>query len=403
MAGFDLDHELTEEMIAVRDMCHQFAVEVMRPVGRELDAMPNPESVIAKDSPLWDAIAKFKKLGLGGPDAYGEELSPAQRALMHCVVLEELCWGDVGLAITMELGEWTSFIAKSYGNQPAYEFFSQREDIMCLALTEPNHGSDHVAFTEPIFTDKSVKPDCRVRREGDEYVINGKKADWVSTAPIATACSLFCTFEGSEDGIKNGAIFLMPLDLPGISRGKSLDKLGQRTLPQGALFFDEVRVPKKFMMMEGPNLYPVVWEFTLRDANIAMAQEFVGVGRAAYDCALEYAKERVQGGVPIFQHQSVKSRLFNMFTKLEASRAYVRRVSIANVSKEGGVPYPYAAAAKVLSTQTAFELASEALQIFGGNGLSREYPIEKIFRDARASLIEDGENNVLGLMAAARL
>jgi len=96
-------------------------------------------------------------------------------------------------------------------------------------------------------------------------------------------------------------------------------------------------------------------------------------------------------------------RLFQMFTKLEAARAYVRRVSIANVTKEGGVPYPYAASAKVLSTQTAFELASEALQIFGGNGLSREYPIEKIFRDARASLIEDGENNVLGLMAAARL
>jgi alkylation response protein AidB-like acyl-CoA dehydrogenase len=109
----------------------------------------------------------------------------------------------------------------------------------------------------------------------------------------------------------------------------------------------------------------------------------------------------VQGGVPIFDHQSVKGRLFKMFTKVEAARSLVRRVSLYNATNPPLVQYSIAS--KVLATTTAFEVASEALQIFGGNGLSREYPIEKLLRDARASMIEDGCNEVLGLMGAARL
>jgi len=108
----------------------------------------------------------------------------------------------------------------------------------------------------------------------------------------------------------------------------------------------------------------------------------------------------VQGGVPIIQHQSVKTRLFNMFMKLESTRSHVRQVAIANYQRMGMIPFQYAAASKILATQTAFELASEAIQMFGGNGLCREYPVEKIFRDARAGLIEDGENNMLAIIAA---
>jgi alkylation response protein AidB-like acyl-CoA dehydrogenase len=155
--------------------------------------------------------------------------------------------------------------------------------------------------------------------------------------------------------------------------------------------------------MEGVDVYPTVWELYFKGANIAMGQQFIGVARAAYDHALAYAKERVQGGVPIIEHQAVKARLFQLFMKLESARSHIRRVAIAEATTEGGVPFQYAASIKILATQTAFEIASEAIQMFGGNGLCREYPVEKIFRDARASLIEDGENNVLGLMAAARL
>jgi alkylation response protein AidB-like acyl-CoA dehydrogenase len=392
----------------------------MRPAAAKLDRLDDPSDVIAVESPLWDVMKRFKQLGIGDPARYGPDLSPAERALLHAAVLEELSWGDVGLAISLELCDTIAPWAQGFGKQEAYAFFSQREDIGCLALTEPDHGffsqredigclaltepdhgSDHVAFTEPIFGDPSVRPGCRARREGDEYVINGEKAAWVSNGTIATAAALFCTLEASQHGLKGGAAFLVPLELPGVSRGKPLDKIGQRTLNQGAIFFDEVRIPSAFMLIEGPDAYPVVWEMVLKVANSAIGQQFVGVARAAFDHALAYAKERVQGGVPIIQHQSVKARLFRMFAKVEAARSLARRVAVAAAVSD--IPYANAASSKVFCTQTAFEVASDAVQIFGGKGLSREYPVEKLFRDARASLIEDGENDMLGLMAASRL
>ena len=133
-----------------------------------------------------------------------------------------------------------------------------------------------------------------------------------------------------------------------------------------------------------------------------MAVTFTGVARAAYEHALDYVHERKQGGVPIIEHQSVRMRLFGLWQKVEASRALAHRVFNYNYSSRG--PHLLASmTSKTFVTQNAFEVASEALQLFGGNGLTREYPIEKLLRDARASLIEDGENNVLGLKAASLL
>ena len=123
--------------------------------------------------------------------------------------------------------------------------------------------------------------------------------------------------------------------------------------------------------------------------------------RAAFELAVEYAKERVQGDVPIFMHQSVKSRLFRMYQKVEAARSLNQRVVRINMARTTPM-LTLAITSKVTSTEAAFEVASEALQIFGGAGISREYPIEKIFRDARISMIEDGCNEVLGLVAASR-
>jgi alkylation response protein AidB-like acyl-CoA dehydrogenase len=185
-----------------------------------------------------------------------------------------------------------------------------------------------------------------------------------------------------------------------VSRPRPLDKLGQRTLNQGEIFFDDVRVPASHMAL-GPEAYAIGLEMMLAHANAAMGQLFVGVARSAYEHAVDYAKERVQGGVPIFQHQSVKARIFKMFTKLEAARSLARRVALYNA--QGPPMVHYSIATKVYCTNTAFEVASDALQIFGGNGLSREYPMEKLLRDARASMIEDGCNEVLGIVGAARL
>jgi alkylation response protein AidB-like acyl-CoA dehydrogenase len=156
-------------------------------------------------------------------------------------------------------------------------------------------------------------------------------------------------------------------------------------------------------MVLGPEFYTIALETMLAHANAAMGQLFVGVARAALEHAVDYAKERVQGGVPIIEHQSVRARLFTMFMKVEAARALARRVVLHNATAPPPPLVQYAIATKVFCTNTAYEVASDALQIFGGNGLSREYPMEKLLRDARASLIEDGCNEVLSLVGAAKL
>jgi alkylation response protein AidB-like acyl-CoA dehydrogenase len=191
------------------------------------------------------------------------------------------------------------------------------------------------------------------------------------------------------------------LNSPGVSKGKPLNKMGQRDLNQGEIFFDAVRIPAEFMLSD-PESYPAMLDITLATANAAMGAIFTGVARAAYELALDYAKERIQGGRPIFQHQSVQQKLFHMFTKVESARQLSRAALIYNYNMTPPATQ-YSIASKVYCTNVAFEVASEAVQIFGGNGMSKEYPIEKIFRDARAAMIEDGSNDILAITAGAML
>jgi alkylation response protein AidB-like acyl-CoA dehydrogenase len=400
MTLIDIETGLSDQESAARDMAHKFAQEVLRPAGVALDRLADPAEVIAPGSVLWEVFKKYWELDIRGLQAESD-LSPVEQARLQALINEELAWGDVGLAITTGLTQFHVPWAQAAGDAELIERFCGpgSEAIGCWALTEPGHGSDTVAFTEPCFADSSLRPECVARREGDDYVIRGQKAAWVSNATIAHIAVLFCTVDQSQ-GFRGGGVFLVPLDLPGISRPRPLDKLGQRSLNQGEIFFDDVRIPARYMAV-GPEAYSIALETLLAHANAAMGQLFVGVARASVEHAIAYAKERVQGGMPIFEHQSVKSRLFKMFMQFEAARSLARRVALYNASSPPLVQYSIAS--KVFCTNTAFEVASDAVQIFGGNGLSREYPIEKLLRDARASMIEDGCNEVLGLLAATKL
>jgi len=178
-----------------------------------------------------------------------------------------------------------------------------------------------------------------------------------------------------------------------------LNKIGQRALNQGELFFEEVKLPKKYMLAADPAVGTVMIETILTAANTGMGILWAGMAQAPYDEALQYAKERIQGGVPIFEHQNIKLKLFSMFGMVESARTFARKVSAYNAANPPGST-AHAMAAKVLSTEAAFKVASEAIQIFGGNGLSKEYVIEKLFRDARAAMIEDGVNEILAIGAS---
>ncbi|MBC8293196.1 MAG: acyl-CoA/acyl-ACP dehydrogenase [Proteobacteria bacterium] len=414
MAIVDIEVGLTDEQRAAQLTAHRFASEVLRPAGRQLDALTDPADVIADGSVLWKTRDRFREMGL---DLFESEIPEDPDELLNVaklryLVWEEMGWGDAGLAISLGVAGFHKMFAQVSGNQVLLErYCSGSQDTGCWAITEPDHGSDQLAVTQGVFKDSSMKPNCTARRDGDDYVISGQKAAWVSNGSIADVAVLFCAMldgegkgngaAGEGGGVVGGGVVLVPLNSPGVSRGAPLDKLGQRALNQGEIFFDEVRLPADYVVA-GPGEYDFALENTLVMANMSMGAMFTGLARAALDHAVEYAHERVQGGRPIFEHQSVKARLFRMFTRYEASRALSRRV----ITYNGTSPEPllqYSIASKVFCTTSAFENASDAVQIFGGNGLSREYPVEKLLRDARASMIEDGCNEVLSLVGADSL
>lgn len=397
----DIEVGLSDTERAIRDTAHRFAKEVMRPAGIQLDRLQDPQDVIASNSILWDVFRKYREVGLADQEAATAELSPFERARLRAITSEEMGWGDSGLAISLGVSNFHKMFAMMSGREALIDRYvrSGKDEVGCWAVTEPDHGSDSLTFTEKHFDDPKVRANCIATRDGDDYVIRGQKSAWVSNGSIATVAALFCTIDPSL-GFRGGGVAVVPLDLPGVSRGKPTDKLGQRALNQGEIFFDDVRIPAEYMVV-GCEAYGAIVEQILTGANASMGTTFVGVARAALEHAVEYAKTRVQGGVPIFEHQSVKARLFKMFAQVEAARSLSRRVVHYNATNPPLIQYSIAS--KVFSTNTAFEVASQALQIFGGNGLTREFPMEKLMRDARASMIEDGCNDILSLVGAARL
>ena len=391
---------LSEEESAAVDVLHRFAEQEMRPLGQILDRM-TPEEVIAKDSPIWKFYDKFKELGFTVDLLV--EMEPAQRAKMMCLFYEELGWGDSGLAISIGAGTLPRYMARLFGNDYLAELCPE-DKLGCWGITEPDHGSDTLdPDGQAMHAEGNYgRPNCIATLKSDTIVINGQKSAWVSNGIIGEVCVLYCAADtGAGPDKENGAVIIVPCDTKGVSKGQPLNKMGQRALNQGEIFFDNVELPME-NLLAGPENYQRAVYAIHTDANALMGATFTGVARAAYDLAYAYVHERKQGGVPIIRHQSVAYRLFHMFRKVEAARALTRRVVEYNMVE----PQPALHAAmtsKITATQTAFEVASDALQLFGGNGMTLEYPIEKLLRDARASMIEDGCNEILAIKGGCSL
>lgn len=402
----DLNIELTDEQTAIKEESHKFAKEVLRPASLELDKIDDPGEVIKSDL-FWDTMKKGYDLGYHTifiPDSWG---GLGTEPLETHIVLEELAWGSVDFAIGIGVASFPAFFSSMVPTDRLAEdiiepFCACRDAsiIGCWGITEPEHGTDTLCPFTPQFSDPDITGQVSARLDGDSFIIDGQKSAWVSNGTIATHALLYLTIDPSM-GMAGGGICVVPLDLPGVKKGRPLDKIGQRALNQGEIYFDHVKVPKDYMLVDQES-YDSMLDLTLSTANAAMGALFVGVARAAYEEALGYAKQRIQGGKPLFEHQMIKHKLFNMFTKIEAARALSRAAMIYNYNNTPPL-IEYSIAAKVFCTNTAFEVASDAVQIFGGNGLSREYPIEKFFRDARAGLIEDGANDSLMITAAHHL
>jgi alkylation response protein AidB-like acyl-CoA dehydrogenase len=394
LSGFETP--LAEEESAVQVGIHRFARDVLRPLGAELDRL-SAEEVIAPGSPYYGMFIEYAKLGLD-PSMLAE-LPPDTAIRMESLIGEELGWGDAGLGVSLAVAGFPLQMAAATGNQELVELCQGR--IGCWMITHPDKGSD--------VTMVDIRPEWPAgvpankgnmwgRVQADEIVINGQCSAWVSNGVVAQVALGYLSAEYDDgffgpDGTPYGMAVIIPLDLPGVSKGKPLEKIGQRALPQGEIYFDNVRVPKRFAIALQDEYYgnmTSAWSY----AGTHMAQVFTGVARAAFEMALHYCHERRQGGKPLIEHQLTRYRLGDMLRRLELCRSVARRsLAYARLSP---LTHPYVTAAgKVTVTQEAMKIVDEAFQLYGGAGTSREYPIEKLFRDARVALIEDGENTVL--------
>jgi len=394
LTGFE--PPLSDDERAIQEAVHQFARNVLRPIGQELDRM-SADDVCAASSPLWSVYQEAARMGLD-PSVLSQ-FPPDVAVRLESLIGEEMGWGDAGLAASLAVAGFPSQMAVATGKQELIDLCANR--IGCWVITHPDKGSDVQVYDmkrEWPQGGQGNRGNLVARVGKDEIVINGQSSAWISNGAIAQVALAYLSADYGDGffaahGRPHGVAVIIPLDLPGVSRGKPLDKIGQRALPQGEIYFDNVKVPIRFAVGLKDEYYgnqSSTWSY----AGTHMSQVFTGVARSAFELALAYCHERKQGGQFLIDHQLTRFRLGDMMRRVELCRSVARRsLAFARLSPR---THPYTtASAKVTVTEECMKVTTEALQLFGGSGTSREYPIEKIFRDARAALIEDGENYVL--------
>ncbi|MEX2557710.1 MAG: acyl-CoA dehydrogenase family protein [Actinomycetota bacterium] len=411
MTFLELD-ELTAEERTLRDELHRVALEVLRPAARALDRM-DPEERVAPGSPYHEAMRTLRRLGYhriflppeyGGPDP---PLGPLGRA----IVFEELAWGSLGLATAFGVDMLPFVLISNFGGDELRRellapWAEDRELAYhgCWGVTEPAHGSDAISFLRDEGAASFGPGQVIAEADGDGWVIRGQKAAWVSSAPVATHCAVHAQVRDGGDFL-HGLLAVVPLDSPGVRRGRPVDMLGTRDDPQGEIFFDGVRIPERYVVVAPTPFYGVFVDQLLCLTSVGIGAMAVGVARAAFEEALTYARERVQGGGPITRHKNIQLTLYSMFEKVETARAYTRgamrhvyRRALEEATYDASPRH--ARAAQIYAKRVAFEVAHDAVQVHGAMGLSKESLVEKLFRDARSLLIEDGTLEVLSLDAA---
>ncbi|WJW68194.1 acyl-CoA dehydrogenase family protein [Candidatus Chlorohelix allophototropha] len=384
MSDVDVDLDLSKDQIEIKAWAREFAEKEIRPVAAEYD---ETEKV------PWDLINKAAKAGFFGypyPEEYGG--LGLTSILTKCVILEELAWGCAGVADIIgathlagtpmmkmgspeQLKKWISIISNS-----------DKANLAAYCLTEPEAGSDVANMR------------TSMRRDGDEYVINGRKC-FITNGGIAEVYFVFATHDRSlrHKGI---SAFIIPAGTPGLSAGKKEKKLGTRCAHTGDVIFEDVRVPiENRFSEEGKGFLGAMR--ALEEARVTMAATALGVAQAAFDYALAYSKERKTFGQPIAKHQAIAFMLADMATQIAAARALTWQA--ARVADSGAPLNQIASMAKIMASDVAVKVTTDAVQIFGGYGYIRDYPVEKLMRDAKIKQIYEGTNQIQRTVIAKEL
>ena len=373
----------TDEQKALRELARQFAAKEIRPKVAEYDEkMQHPA----------DVIAKAHDLGLMNLHVPEELGGLGLSCFDGLLVGEELYWGcsGIGTSITANgLGAGPVIIAGSDEQKAKWLTPLLEEPILCsFGLSEPGAGSDVASLKTTAV------------REGDEYVINGSKT-FITNAGYAAWTVVFAKTDPKGGG-KGMSAFVVPMDAPGVTIEQHLDKMGQRATDTSAFALHDVRVPVENRLGEEGDGFKIAMA-TLDFTRPGTAIGAVGVAQAAYEHAVEYAKERVTFDVPIAMHQGVNFMIADMATEIEASRLLCWQAAWMLDQGYGRKATLYSSFAKRFAADTAMKVTTDAVQVFGGYGYIKEYPVEKLMRDAKLFQIYEGTSQIQRLVIAKEI
>ena len=380
-----IDYDLNDEQRASVDMAHDFALNELRPIAAEWDVKGEfPSDVILKKA----CDAGLTTAGI--PDEYG---GGGLDSLTSAMVFEELFWGCAGLATSIganNLAVAPILIAGSEDQKKRWlpRLCTGKPLLAAFALTEPEAGSNVAGL-------KTTAKD-----EGDHYVINGQKC-FITNGGISEVYTVFAV---TENGISS---FIVGGDYEGLTMGKHEDKMGIRASHTAEVFLDNVKVPKEDLMgKEGGGFITIMQ--TLDQTRAGVAAGAVGVARAAFEEALAYAKERKQFDQPILSYQGISFKLADMLMKIEAGRRlyYYAGWLATKMAETGKFSRRLSLAssiAKAFCGDMAMEVTTDAVQVLGGYGYMKDYPVEKYMRDAKIMQIYEGTAEIQRYTIAANL
>jgi acyl-CoA dehydrogenase len=382
-AATGVSFALTDEQKALRELAREFAAKEIRPKEAEYDAkMQHPV----------DVIAKAHELGLMNLHVPEEVGGPGLGCFDGMLVGEELYWGCAGIGTSISangLGAGPVIIAGSDAQKATWLAPLVDEPILCsFGLSEPGAGSDVASMKTTAV------------REGDEYIVNGSKT-FITNAGYADWTVVFAKTE-PKAGAKGMSAFIVPMDTPGVTIEKHLDKMGQRSTDTSAFALQDVRIPVENRLGEEGDGFKIALE-TLDFTRPGTAVGAVGVAQAAYEHAVAYAKERVTFDVPIAMHQGVNFMIADMATEIEASRLLCWQAAWMLDLGYGRRATLYSSFAKRFAADTAMKVATDAVQVFGGYGYIKEYPVEKLMRDAKLFQIYEGTSQIQRLVIAKEI
>ncbi|MDD3718858.1 MAG: acyl-CoA dehydrogenase family protein [Actinomycetota bacterium] len=376
-----ISFELSEEQKAIQKVAREFAEKEIRPVAPEYDEEEKyPERFV-------ETAFKAGMTYLYVPEEYGGQ---GMDFLTACIVGEEIAWGCCGFATILganNLGTTPLLVAGTEEQKAKYfGALTSRPSLAAMALTEPGAGSDAAGVKTTAV------------RDGDEYVLNGTKC-FISNGGIADLTTVFASTDTSA-GVRGLSCFLVPKENPGISGGKKERKMGVRASQTSEVILSDCRVPAGDLLGEEGKGFKIAM-ITLDKARVSVACNSVGIARAAMEAAVEYARERVQFGRPIAENQAVQFMLADMAMEIEAARLMYMKAAWMETQ---GLPFSTEAAyAKTFCSDMAMRVTTDVVQVFGGYGYMRDYPVEKYMRDAKINQIWDGTNQIQRIVMARSL